>query len=311
MVEMSFPKLVSYGGMKSSVTTTPKSESMLLLDEVAQNNVSKELLEKSLEDVDKDIAKLTHRRDSYKGMLKELLPIEANNAVILKEKIQDIDKQLHQLQLKKSIRHEYPVINLLPALKLHSGDRYSTNKYPKLAVFRYDRPICKITPEKWTSELSEGTLAFIALSAIGIFTANFMNLMTKGFSWLVPEITVLVAVCIITGVVLYKRFINQSKLVLPTLKMCQEVYDSYSSNYRELICKFSGFIPYMVQQNIKKAKTVFGKQIYLICEASESDWSVIKKDPLVCGWKDDTWYLIDKFDVKDFEEAIAEEFTDK
>lgn len=72
--------------------------------------------------------------------------------------------------------------------------------------------------------------------------------------------------------------------------------------------KLKGAMPKETRENINRAQTIFGNDIYIIQELTDQPL-VTKADPLVIGIKNGIAHLIDVYDATPVEQYIASEFS--
>ena len=71
-------------------------------------------------------------------------------------------------------------------------------------------------------------------------------------------------------------------------------------------------IPATTRKKIQDAKEYFGDNIFILLEAKGWEINVVKHpdpDPLVVGFQDGLFFLIDEFDLTNLERMVAAEFT--
>ncbi len=96
----------------------------------------------------------------------------------------------------------------------------------------------------------------------------------------------------------------------------RELYDHFTGKYRgpySINTRLNCFIPDSTKERIKEAREQFKKQVYIIAEIKEDEWTIREMkqseirnaDPLVVGVHDKKLYLVDRFDPTPLEELIG------
>lgn len=197
-----------------------------------------------------------------------LLPIEEAAIVALDKRIGELDAEM---QSGKT--------HLLHLLKCHPYPRLSfeplswrnDQKAPRLAVFQLDSP------------------RFALVAEASLYRTNGKLEVTLSCD---PKLPGVIQQCYADVFALLRV---QAERTQKTVK---------------LTAKFSGVIPEKVKQRIAHARSVFSS-IFILAEVgtwSLTEEALTKVDPLVVGFADESFWLIDTFDTTPLEEYVRREF---
>lgn len=230
------------------------------------------------------------------NLLENTLGVEAEGRQKLEASLKDLQSR------PKDYIQKLKKISVYRRLSLEPLTWRNDDGFPKLAVFALTSPLFSLTIK------FEGNADSHKSEGYSYFESRFLggDIGTVHFSHNIEPI-------------LPRKIEHCYKDVLRFL--IKKFIEKYRYQYQmrtkgiitKLTCRFEGLIPFKIKEEIKKARELFGDNIFIVAELKNFTLNEIiplpKEDPLIVGYDSDTdpnsLWLISDFDITSVEEAMV------